>query len=199
MGRGERRYRTKLEVLRDFLEAVRRHPRKTRIIGLANLNPGSYARYRTLSLRLGLIAVGSDGCYLSPRGGAALEALRRYSAKSSELGEAYAALQRSVLGSGLSGSPRAEPPNYASRAAWSEIVSPLARGPARAIAIDPLASPLTIGGEFPGLEPRPATRGRDPSSVVPAPRGRAIAPPRALGRTVSRTPSQAEDDEEFDA
>ncbi|MGI0130781.1 MAG: winged helix-turn-helix domain-containing protein [Thermoplasmata archaeon] len=47
---GVRTYRTKLEMLRDVLAASTSEVTKTRIIGLANLNPRSFTTYMTLCL-----------------------------------------------------------------------------------------------------------------------------------------------------
>ena len=38
-------YRSKVEILRDFLVAIQESGKKTRIIGLANLNPSSFRPY----------------------------------------------------------------------------------------------------------------------------------------------------------
>ena len=54
MSRASRRYRTKLEVLRDVLWAAKRTPRQTRIIGMANLNLESFSRYARFTVAEGL-------------------------------------------------------------------------------------------------------------------------------------------------
>jgi predicted transcriptional regulator len=56
-----RKYRTQVEVLRDLLEAARRDRCKTRIIGHANLNEESFARYAFLALSEGLLERGCEG------------------------------------------------------------------------------------------------------------------------------------------
>jgi predicted transcriptional regulator len=199
MGSREHRYRTKLEVLRDFLEAVNQNPHKTRIIGLANLNPGSYERYRELTRHLGLVAIGSEGCYLSTRGATALDALRRFSDKSSELDQAYVDLQRSVLGTRSPRPADAEPLDLASRAAWAEIVGTLARGPGRAILIDSLSTPILRDSAFRRLAPEGDVPERHRAPPLGTARGTAAPPSRGLSRPGARTPTVAPNDGEYDA
>jgi predicted transcriptional regulator len=91
------RYRTKLEVLRDFLNAVQKDSKKTRIIGLANLNPTSFERYLTRCIELDLVRQSSGGGFrLSPKGPAALKALERVVDKRTEYEGAVRLLQATL-------------------------------------------------------------------------------------------------------
>jgi predicted transcriptional regulator len=86
-----RKYRTKLRVLRDVLLASRKGSKKTRIIGLANLNRASFDSYMSFCLKSGLLEQ-HDGRYeTTPRAEEALGIIDVVLARASELD---AALQR---------------------------------------------------------------------------------------------------------
>ncbi|HLN50541.1 MAG: winged helix-turn-helix domain-containing protein [Thermoplasmata archaeon] len=132
--RAEGSYRTRIEVLRDFLRAVGREPKKTRIIGVANLNPVSFRQYLDRSVALGLVRSVGTGYLLTPRADALLESIDRLLAKSSEVESALRDLHR-VLG-GPSPTLGTRPPTalrYVSRIAWGEVVRPGARPPGSAV------------------------------------------------------------------
>jgi predicted transcriptional regulator len=93
-----RAYRTHLEVLYDFLDACRRAPRKTRIIGLANLNPRYFGIYAQFCLEHRLIEWTGTGYRGTERTIPAMNAIRRVIAQSAELDEAIRALQVMVPG-----------------------------------------------------------------------------------------------------
>lgn len=87
-----RTYRTRLEVLHDFLEASRRTTRKTRIIGLANLNPGYFDIYAQFCLDHGLLELTTDGYRSTELAEQVLVAIRRILSKTAELDGAIRSL-----------------------------------------------------------------------------------------------------------
>ncbi len=87
-----RKYRTRLEVLHDLLEASQRTSRKTRIIGLANLNPAYFEIYARFCLDHHLLQFSTDGYRPTDRTEPVLAAIRRVISKSSELDDALRAL-----------------------------------------------------------------------------------------------------------
>lgn len=90
----ERRYRSKVEVLRDLLEAARQDRRKTRIIGRANLNEESFARYAFLALAEGLLERVDHGFRATPLGEEWVGAADVVLTKRAELFDAVEALAR---------------------------------------------------------------------------------------------------------
>jgi predicted transcriptional regulator len=124
----KRAYRTHLEVLYDFLDACRRTPRKTRIIGLANLNPRYFGIYAQFSLDLRLIEWTGSGYRSTERTVPAMNAIRRVIAQSAELDEAIRALQVMVPGALPGAAPAAgrEP-----LLAHGTVAMPSARGRSR--------------------------------------------------------------------
>ncbi len=80
-----RTYRTRLEVLHDFLDASRRASRKTRIIGLANLNPGYFDSYARFCLEHHLLEATPDGYHATDLADQVLVAIRRVLSKTAEL------------------------------------------------------------------------------------------------------------------
>lgn len=94
----ERRYRSKLEVLRDFLDATRVGEKRTRIIGTANLNVRSFRRYRDFCLDRGLIVSTSGGYALTPEAETCLEAIQGVLTKRDELNISLKSLERTALG-----------------------------------------------------------------------------------------------------
>jgi len=88
------RYRTKVEILRDLLDAASKARRKTRIIGLANLNQESFQRYAALAISAGLLRE-QDGHYVpTPRAKEWLRAVDSVLRKGSEVSSALASLSR---------------------------------------------------------------------------------------------------------
>lgn len=87
-----RAYRTRLEVLHDFLDASRRASHKTRIIGLANLNPGYFDRYARFCLDHHLLELSTEGYRPTDRGTEVLVAIRRVLSKTAELDDAMQGL-----------------------------------------------------------------------------------------------------------
>lgn len=83
-----RKYRTRIEVLRDLLEASQKTGRKTRIIGLANLNPGYFETYARFCLDHRLLEFTTEGYRPTERTEPVLAAIRRVVSKSSELDDA---------------------------------------------------------------------------------------------------------------
>jgi predicted transcriptional regulator len=118
----DRRYRTKIEVLRDFLEAVRRTPRKTRVIGLANLNPVSFEKYLALSVALGLVDSASGGYQLTRRADVALESIQRFLDRSSALGTSLQDLHGAFRLAPVDGPGGDDAHRLISRLAWNTII-----------------------------------------------------------------------------
>ena len=87
-----RKYRTRLEVLHDLLEASQKTSRKTRIIGLANLNPAYFEIYARFCLDHHLLQFTTDGYRPTDRTEPVLAAIRRVISKSSELDDALRSL-----------------------------------------------------------------------------------------------------------
>jgi predicted transcriptional regulator len=145
--RDNRRYRTKIEVLRDLLEAASRERRKTRIIGTANLNQESFQRYAGLAMGAGLLQVTNGMYFLTPAAKDWLRAVDGVLRKGTEVSVALAGLSR------LTRRPterRTSPPvdmgelarQLVARLAWSElgVREPMAEEPIR-----PPASPPRPG------------------------------------------------------
>ncbi len=121
-------YRTRIEVLRDFLRAVGREPKKTRIIGVANLNPTSFRQYLDRCVALGLVRSAGTGYRLTPRADALLESIDRLLAKSFEVETALRELHRVVGGtSPMLGTRPPTALRYVSRIAWGEVTRPAAK------------------------------------------------------------------------
>jgi predicted transcriptional regulator len=117
----QRRYRTKVEILRAFLEAARESPRKTRIIGVANLSPTTFRRYDRLARSLGLVEE-VDGEYrLTSRAVPVIQSIDRLLARGRETDAALRGLRPNAHGNG--GDPGATGPamRYISRMAWEEL------------------------------------------------------------------------------
>lgn len=90
----EGRYRSKIEVLRDLLEAARHGRCKTRIIGRANLNEESFARYAVLALSEGLLERVDHGFRATPLAEEWLGRANLVLAKRAELANALEVLGR---------------------------------------------------------------------------------------------------------
>jgi predicted transcriptional regulator len=87
-----RTYRTRLEVLHDFLDASRRTTRKTRVIGLANLNPAYYDSYARFCRDHRLLETTDDGYRTTELADQVLVAIRQILSKTSELDTAVRSL-----------------------------------------------------------------------------------------------------------
>jgi predicted transcriptional regulator len=85
---GSRKYRARIEILRDVLAAAQHEDKKTRIIGLANLNLASFDKYAAYCIEHGLL-VSKNGEYkLTSRAEKTLGVIHVVLTKSSELAEA---------------------------------------------------------------------------------------------------------------
>ncbi len=87
-----RTYRTRLEVLHDFLDASRRASRKTRIIGLANLNPAYFDSYARFCVEQHLLEVTREGYRPTELADQVLAAIRQVLSKTAELDGAIRSL-----------------------------------------------------------------------------------------------------------
>jgi predicted transcriptional regulator len=121
-----RTYRTRLEILQDFLGAVRETGKKTRIIGRANLNPSSFQPYLDFCLALELVQDTPAGYQLTPRAGAVLEVTQRLLARSAEVDAALLDLHRGFNGSKPVRLPTKGALRYVSILAWNEVVRSVA-------------------------------------------------------------------------
>ncbi len=124
-----RRYRAKLEVLRDLVLAAAREPRKTRIIGLANLNRSSFDRYVRLAISLGLLEHRGAGYAPTALAEGWLEAVDSVLGKGTELSTALGQLsQITVRGSRAKAGPssfdRDSTVRSIARLAWSNLTVP---------------------------------------------------------------------------
>lgn len=116
-----RPYRSKLEVFRDVLLATRYASKKTRIIGLANLNPTTFQRHMALARAHGLI-IQDDGDYrLTEKADQVLTALQELVVKSRELDDGVQSFGRSALSSSAGRRTDGVVLRYVSRLAWAEI------------------------------------------------------------------------------
>lgn len=144
--RGERQYRSRLEILRDFLEATRTAGKKTRIIGLANLNPSSFDFYRDFCVNLQLVEEIPGGYRLTARADKVLAAIERVVHRGAELDSALSELQRNVSRSGASATRSGGAMRWVSKLAWQEVVeSALQPPPTTANGKEPVVSV-----DFPG-------------------------------------------------
>jgi len=127
MGGGNGRYRTKIEVLRDIVRAASTEERKTRIIGMANLNQGSFQRYASLGVSLGLLKPTGVGLSATPAAEEWLGAVETILSKSSEVAAAIESLGRitRIPGEGGRRSSRQKPAYDAvqllGRLAWADL------------------------------------------------------------------------------
>jgi predicted transcriptional regulator len=97
---GGRQYRSKLEMLRDFLAAAQTETRKTRIMNRANLNQTSFARYVTLCQQRQLLTKVSGGYMVTPRAEELLLSINRVLSKASDLQHAVDVLNRTARSGG---------------------------------------------------------------------------------------------------
>lgn len=92
-----RRYRSKVEVFRDLLVATRQSSKKTRIIGLANLNPSTFRRHMEVAVSQGLVSVVGGDYLLTERANRALEAFDAILTMSRDLDNVVQTLKRTAL------------------------------------------------------------------------------------------------------
>lgn len=122
MLRADRHYRSRLEILRDFLGAIRETGKKTHIIGLANLNPSSFQPYLDFCHALQLVRDTPGGYVLTPRANVMLEVIQRLLARSAEVDAALLDLHRSFGNSDPPRPPTKGALRYVSILAWNEVV-----------------------------------------------------------------------------
>ncbi len=116
-----RTYRTRLEVLHDFLDASRRASRKTRIIGLANLNPAYFDSYARFCVEQHLLEVTRDGYRTTELAEQVLAAIRQVLSKTAELDGAIRSLDL-VLRREDPMDPRSVPLGVYPPDGWHEIM-----------------------------------------------------------------------------
>jgi len=175
---GSRKYRTKIEVLGDFLEATRQAPTKTRIIGLANLNPLSFQKYLGFCLALGLVEATPRGYRTTSRAGDVLEAIRRVQRESSEADSAIQELQKTFGDFSVKGPDRGEVLRYVSRIAWSQVPH-ASEGPAKPHPDRRRSLPST--GRVEGLPPPWGIQREEPEPGHRGPSGGYLLPPTTGG------------------
>lgn len=120
--RTDRHYRSRIEILRDFLGAVRETGKKTHIIGLANLNPASFQPYLEFCRTLQLVQNTPTGYRLTPRADAVLQVIERLLARSAEVDAALLDLYRGFNNGHVPESPPKGALRYVSILAWNEVV-----------------------------------------------------------------------------
>ena len=121
-GTSARAYRSKLEVLRDFLRAAQAPAPKTRIIGAANLNPASFRRYLQLCTERSLITSVSGGYVTTPRATPVLEAIEGLMVQRGEVDRAFRLLERHAADGPSVLRSDGQPFRHVLREAWTEIV-----------------------------------------------------------------------------
>ena len=89
-----RKYRAKIEILRDVLVAARRGENKTRIMGHANLNWSSLERYLSFCTERDLLLPKNGGFCFTPRAEQTLGVIDLVLARDSELNEALQELEQ---------------------------------------------------------------------------------------------------------
>lgn len=87
----ERKYRTKLMILRDFLLAVSKEKKKTRIMYAANMNPVTFNKYLSKYLSEVLIEKQGDFYQITKKGEQTLEMCEKILEKISEIEELMSA------------------------------------------------------------------------------------------------------------
>ena len=179
----EHRYRNRIEILRDFLHATRVSGRRTRIIGLANLNPRSFDYYLRFSLAYGLVKYAPDGIRVTPRAELVLDSIQRVMSQSLQLESAVQQLHQELAGELTAGGMTGGSVRFVPRLLWIPgDPSPEApSGPSRYAEIDPVSLTAELvepwlsrsGGRGP---PDPPTRtsppAATPSIAEPPPRPR---------------------------
>jgi hypothetical protein len=159
-------------VLRDVLRAARRSGRKTRIIGLANLNPSSFARYLKVAIALDLVQTSADGGYrLTPRADAVEASISVMLDRSLEVDASLTSLQHGLSPVPHSVRSDAETFRYVSRIAWNELVRSAALPSSPTTGID-LSRTVPSGGYFGAPDPEAGDIASLPYRIeLPAPRG----------------------------
>lgn len=148
---GAKRYRSRIEVLRDFLVAARTAPKKTRIMGLANLNPRSFHKYSRLALELELVTNVSGSYSLTPKAERVLESLDQIVSRSEAVESALSNFRRECSLSPGAETPRGTTLRQASQAAWAEITRGIeTAGEVRLKGVDLAVSSARPGLPFPG-------------------------------------------------
>lgn len=117
-----RSYRTNIEVLRDVLTAVRKPVPKTRIIGLANLNPRSFEEYLRFCAEHELVSLTSGRYVVTPRGDTVLDAIEAVLTKTTELQWAVHRLKRTVSDRPVTEGVPGAALRHMARWAWTEIL-----------------------------------------------------------------------------
>jgi predicted transcriptional regulator len=117
-----RSYRSKIEVLRDFLYAAREPVPKTRLIGMANLNPLAFQKYLRICTERGLIESVSGAYVATPRAAPLLEAIDELISKTSELELAFQALEGNPEAPGVRNGGNGHAVSPLLGRAWNEIV-----------------------------------------------------------------------------
>lgn len=107
IGLAGRRYRTKLELLRDFLAAAQSESLKTRIMFRANLNQVSFHRYASICQDQHLLVRGSGGYFLTPRAEDLLHSINQVLSKAIDLRIAVEVMNRTARSGGFQ-IPRSE-------------------------------------------------------------------------------------------
>lgn len=196
-------YRSKIEVLRDFLRAAGEPAPKTRIIGSANLNPLSFRRYLKICMDRDLIASVSGGYVATPRAAALLEAIDGLMGRAGDLERAFQELEAPTADGRPADGNGQGAFRQIYRQAWNEIVlRPLAPAvePGSGWVVVPrtdrsgalLLSPAGGGpariGSDPARPPAVLTEARAGAPALGSRRGTPPSPPhrRTLGRAVAR-------------
>ena len=119
--RAERHYRTKVEILLDFLRAVRETGKKSRIVALANLNPASFRPYLDFCLTRELVQETSGGYRLTSRAEGVLKSIQELIARSEEVDAALRELHRGF--DAYRPTARSTKPalRYVSTLAWNQV------------------------------------------------------------------------------
>lgn len=115
------RYRSKLEVFRDVLVATRHSSKKTRIMGLANLNHSGFQKHMEFARDQGLIVVNHGDYCLTDRADRVLAALQELMAKSNELDRAIQSLERSAVPRSATRWSEGAVLRNVSRIAWNDV------------------------------------------------------------------------------
>lgn len=95
-----RKYRSKLELLRDFLEAAQAETVKTRIMNRANLNQVSFSRYLTFCQQRNLLLEVSGGFSLTPQAHDLLDSINQVLTRATQLRVAVDLLNRTARSGG---------------------------------------------------------------------------------------------------
>jgi predicted transcriptional regulator len=183
-GTSGRAYRTKVEVFRDVLAAVRLSSKKTRIIGLANLNPATFRRHMTVARSHGLVTVIGGDYLLTDKANRVLDALDQLVAKSRELDDVVQLLERNALPTNGEPWTSGAVLRNISRMAWNDVQrtgeeysTPFARsGGSTALsgkALDSMRAPIELLRAPAAMKesraPAPPSRRASSSTALPAP------------------------------